>query len=151
MNQDEILTQLCALLGVETNDEIIGAVELLQTQVADAAEAEANREMDDFVDENEEEIEDLEAFKEAFKKDPENAKALFTATRRKKVAPKFAPRRIDASTVRTRPAIGGADTQDAAAVATRRAVQSEVRRLNSIGIYGTAALQRAELSHGITH
>ena len=70
MNQDEILTQLCALLGVETNDEIIGAVELLQTQVADAAEAEANREMDDFVDENEEEIEDLGSLQRSFQERP---------------------------------------------------------------------------------
>jgi hypothetical protein len=150
MNPEEIIAQLQEKLGVDTPEEIISTVEALQTQVAEASDAETNREMEEFVKENEEEIEDPESFKEAYKKDPETAKALFTATRRKSdtTPSKPAPRRIVASTVRTRPIIGGADPKNVEATARRTAVQAEVRRLNTLGITGTAALHRAELSHG---
>lgn len=151
MNPEDIIAQLREQLGVETDEAIIGAVEALQTQLAESAEAEADRASDEFIKENEEDIEDPEAFKEAYKKDPETAKALFTALRRQKArkAPsKPAPRRIDTSTVRTRPFVGGDNTKNAQITARRTAVQAEVRRLNALGIFGTAALQRAELSHG---
>ncbi len=148
MNPEDIIAQLQESLGVETAEDIISAVDKLKTQVTAAAEAARNQESEKFVEENKDQIADPEAFKEAYKKDPETAKALFAATRpRSRPAP--AARRIDATTVRTRTFIGGDVNADA--TATRRAVQAEVQRLNAQGVYGTAALQRAELSHGITH
>ena len=141
MDPNELLAQIRAKLGLGPDDDIIAAIDQLVADKAANAEAQRTRECDAFIEANKDAIKDAKAFRTAFSKDPETAKALVASMR-----PATAARRIDASQVRT--PVPGADAA-ATATAQRRAVQSEVARLNAQGITGTRALQMAERACGI--
>lgn len=139
MTPEEIIAQIRAKLGLGPDDDVVAAVDQLAADKAAAAEAQRTRDCDAFIEANKDAIKDVKAFRTAFSKDPETAKALVASMR-----PATAARRIDASQVRT-PAPGAQPDVHA----QRRAVQTEIARLNAQGITGTRALQMAERSCGI--
>lgn len=140
MDPNEMLSQIREKLGLGPDDDILAAIDQLVADKAAAAEAQRTRDCDAFIEANKDAIRDAKAFRTAYMKDPENAKAIFGTLK-----PATAARRIDASQVRTpAPAEPRTDTS-----ARRREVQAEVRRLAAQGIKGTRALQMAERTCGV--
>jgi hypothetical protein len=138
MDPEQILAKIREMLGLGPDDDVVAAIQTMVDEKAAAAEAQRTRECDAFIASNKDAIKDPKAFRTAFEKDPETAKALVNSMR-----PATAARRIDASQVRT-PAPSATD-----ATAQRSAVRAEVARLASLGITGTRALQMAERANGI--
>lgn len=140
MTPEEIIAEIRKKLGLDEAADVVAAVDQLVADRAQAAEAQRTRDCDAFIEANKDAIRDAKAFRTAYMKDPENAKALFGTLR-----PATAARRLDASQVR-QPAPAAPDSD---ASARRSAVQAEVRRLNGQGITGLRALQMAERTCGI--
>ena len=90
-----MLTKLIELLGLApeaTEEEIVAAVTSLKEQVADFVEKEAEAEAEAFAAENEDKVEDKEALKNAFKKNPELARSILANC--KKAVVNTAPAKI---------------------------------------------------------
>lgn len=90
-----MLTKLIELLGLAseaTEEEIVAAVTSLKEQVADFVEKEAEAEAEAFAAENEDKVEDKEALKNAFRKDPELARSILANC--KKAVVNAAPAKI---------------------------------------------------------
>ncbi len=139
MNPEETLAKLREIFGLGPDDDICAAAQTMVDSKAADAEAQRTRECDAFIASNKDAIKDPKAFRTAYLKDPDNAKALFGTLR-----PATAARRIDASQVRTPAPAAQSD-----ASAQRSAVRAEVARLSGLGIRGTRALQMAERTCGI--
>lgn len=76
---NNMLTKLIEILGLApeaTEEEIVAAVTSLKEQVADFVEKEAEAEAEAFAAENEDKVEDKEALKNAFRKNPELARSI---------------------------------------------------------------------------
>jgi hypothetical protein len=141
MDPEQTLAKIREILGLGPDDDVCAAVQTMADEKAANAEAQRTRDCDAFIAANKDGIKDVKAFRTAYTKDPETAKALVGSMR-----PVTAARRIDASQVRT--PVPGSDAA-ATATAQRRQVQTEIARLNAQGITGTRALQMAERSCGI--
>lgn len=92
---NNMLTKLIDILGLApeaTEEEIVAAVTSLKEQVADFVEKEAEAEAEAFAAENEDKVEDKEALKNAFRKDPELARSILANC--KKAVVNAAPAKI---------------------------------------------------------